>query len=91
VFAATSLITTFIMTAYDDNLVSLGSVSATMPADARAAFLGLEAPVNIRRIVITEPFDNGQISVFDDLRYENVQGLLGSAVQGQPGKKKKGG
>jgi hypothetical protein len=91
VFAATSLITTFIMTAYDDNLVSLGSVSATMPADARAAFLGLEAPANIRRIVITEPFDNGQISVFDDLRYENVQGLLGSAVQGQPGKKKKGG
>ena len=74
VFAATSPATTFIMTAYDDSLQAIGSVTATMPAPARAAFVGLQSTVNVRRIVITEPSDNGQVSIFDDLRYEPVQG-----------------
>ena len=71
ILAATTIVTTFIMTAYDDNLVLLGSVSATMPRESRAVFLGLQSTSNIRRIFITEPFENGQISVFDDLRYES--------------------
>jgi hypothetical protein len=70
ILAATSLVTTFIMTAYDDNLVSIGAIAATMPRESRAVFLGLEATSNIRRVCITEPFDNGQVSIFDDLRYE---------------------
>jgi hypothetical protein len=72
VLASTSLVTTFTMTAFNDSLLSIGSVTSTMPADSRAVFLGLQADVNIKRIVITEPIDNGQISVFDDLRREPV-------------------
>ena len=72
ILAATSPATTYTMTAYDDLLNALGSVTQTMPAPARAVFLGLQASVNIRRIVITEPVDNGQVSIFDDLRYEST-------------------
>jgi parallel beta-helix repeat protein len=68
---ATSLVpTTFIMRAYDDELNEIGTSSGAMPDFGLAVFLGLEAPVNIRRIVVTEPYDNGTQSVIDDIRYE---------------------
>jgi hypothetical protein len=83
---------TYIMTAYDDNLVSLGSVSVTLPAESVAAgFLGLQSMTNIRRVVISEPSDNGSITVYEDLRYEAVQGLLAAPAPKNPPKKKKGG
>ncbi len=64
--------TIYIMTAYDDNLAVIGSVVVTL-TEFRSVFLGLQAPVNIRRVVITEPFDSfPQIGIFDDLRYESV-------------------
>jgi hypothetical protein len=82
VFAATSPVTTYTMTAYNDALIAIGSVTGTMPAAARAVFLGLQADVNIRRVVITEPTDNGQITVFDDLRFEPA--LMPAPVQTSP-------
>ena len=67
---ATGLVpTTFVLKAYDDDLQEIGTTSGTM-ADFSAIFLGLEAPVNIRRIVLTEPYDNGQITIVDDIRWE---------------------
>jgi uncharacterized repeat protein (TIGR01451 family) len=69
--ASTGTQTTFIMRAYDNDLNEIGATSATMPGFAQAVFLGLQAPVNIRRILVTEAFDNGQLTVIDDIRYEN--------------------
>ncbi len=43
-----------------------------MPGDSRAAFIGLQAPVNIRRIVLTEPLDDGFFAIVDDIRYEGA-------------------
>jgi hypothetical protein len=69
--ASSAARTTFILKAYDDNLNLIGVTTATMTEVAKSVFLGLQAPVNIRRIVITEPFDNGQFSIIDDIRYQN--------------------
>ena len=69
--AAPACQTTFIMKAYDNDLNEIGIASAAMPGFAQAMFIGLEAPVNIRRIVITEAFDNGAFTVIDDIRYED--------------------
>jgi hypothetical protein len=68
--AVTGHQSTFLMKAYDDNLTLIGIVSATMPGNSDAAFLGLQSTVNIRRIVVTEPYDNQQITIIDDIRYE---------------------
>jgi uncharacterized repeat protein (TIGR01451 family) len=68
--AVTGQQSTFLMKAYDDNLTLIGITSATMPRDSDAAFLGLQSTVNIRRIVVTEPYDNQQITIIDDIRYE---------------------
>jgi hypothetical protein len=69
--ASSPVRTTFVLKAYDDNLNLIGVTTATMSDVAKAVFLGLEAGVNIRRVVITEPFDNGQFSIIDDIRYQN--------------------
>ena len=70
--ATTASQTAFVMKAYDNDLREIGTASAVMPGFAEGTFLGLQAPVNIRRILITEAFDNGQISVIDDIRYEDL-------------------
>jgi hypothetical protein len=62
--------TTFVMRAYDDDLQEIGTTSAAMTDVGAAVFLGLQAPVDIRRIVLTEPYDNGQITIVDDIRWE---------------------
>jgi hypothetical protein len=67
-------ITTWTVSALDDNQVSLGAVEVAMPAASDAAFAGLAFTQNIARLRITELSDggSGSISVFDDLRYEAV-------------------
>lgn len=72
ILVATSYITTYMMTACDDNYDLIGSVTATLPFESSAIFLGLQSTSNIRRVFITEPFNNEQITIFDDLRYESV-------------------
>jgi hypothetical protein len=62
-------VATYTMTAYNDALTAIGSVTRTS-SDGRAVFMGLQGTVNIRRIVITETGTNGQVGIFDDLRYE---------------------
>jgi hypothetical protein len=64
--------TTYTMTAYDDNLVAMGATTVTLTEASSAAFLGLQATTNIRRIVITEAAENGTVGIFDDLRFEFV-------------------
>ena len=49
-----SLPTTFLMKAFDNDLNEIGVVSAALTAGGAATFIGLEAPVNVRRVVITE-------------------------------------
>jgi hypothetical protein len=67
-------ITTWTVSALDNNLVSLGAVEVTMPAASDAVFAGLAFRQNIARLRITELSDggSGSVTVFDDLRYEAV-------------------
>ncbi|HEU4891732.1 MAG TPA: FG-GAP-like repeat-containing protein [Vicinamibacterales bacterium] len=60
----------YILKAYDDALNEIGTTTATMPGESRAVFIGLQATVNIRRIVLTEPLDNGFFTIVDDIRWE---------------------
>ena len=63
--------TTYTMTAYDDALNPMGSVTQTTTV-FKAVYLGLQGTRNIRRVIITETGDPyPQIGIFDDVRYEN--------------------
>jgi hypothetical protein len=67
-------LTTWTLSAQDDNETELGAVEVSMPAANEAVFAGLEFPQHIARLQITEISDGGEgsTSVFDDLRYEAV-------------------
>jgi hypothetical protein len=74
VLLGTGLVTSWTLTAFDDNLQPLGSVVVTMPGTPNAltgVFGGLEFTSNIRRLNILEVVsNNNQITILDDLRYE---------------------
>ena len=61
----------YTMTAYDDALNPMGSVTQTTTV-FKAVYLGLQGTRNIKRVIITETGDPyPQIGIFDDVRYEN--------------------
>ena len=67
----TSLPTTFLMKAFDDDLnADRRRIGGPAPLAARRRSSGLEAPVNVRRVVITEAGTTPSL-VIDDIRYES--------------------
>lgn len=65
--------TVYTLSAYDADDILLDSVEDSMPANSSPIWLGLETDSAIAYLRITEPNgDNGQIGLFDDLRFEVV-------------------
>ena len=63
--------TVYLLSAYDADDTLLASVQGSMPAPSSPIWLGLETASTISYLRITEPNgDNGQIGLFDDLRFE---------------------
>ena len=79
-YLGTSLVTSWMLTAYDDGLQALGSTTVTMsgalgPTNVPlGVFGGLEFGSNIKRLNILEVGSGGasQITVLDNLRYEAI-------------------
>jgi len=69
---STTPVTTWTITAFDNLFSPLESVIVTMPDLEQAVFVGIERPENIARLEISESFDNGHLTIADDLRYEVI-------------------
>ncbi len=69
---STSPVTAWTLEAYDSGGTLLDSVTGTMPAAADAVFIGLQTP-NIAYVEVFEPNgENGNISLFDNLRFDAI-------------------
>lgn len=68
ILLSTGVVTTWTLTAFDAGNLLLGSTTVTMPTDLEAVEAVLNF-ANIATVQITEPGDNGHISLFDDLRF----------------------
>jgi hypothetical protein len=62
--------TTWDIIALDGGSIELGRVRVSMPANDEAVFGGLQADSLISHIEIDEVGSNGQIGLYDDIRYE---------------------
>ena len=69
---STTPTTEWTMTAFDAGNNVLDSVTKSMPGDTQAVFIGLETNADIAYATISETFDNGHISLMDDVRFEAV-------------------
>lgn len=69
ILLSTNPVTTWTVTAFDINSNPLGSTTVTMAGQAMAVQATL-ALSNIHSIEITEPSDNGNITLFDDLSFQ---------------------
>ncbi|MCH8043065.1 MAG: tandem-95 repeat protein, partial [Planctomycetes bacterium] len=83
---ASGSVTSWELTAFDDNLLPLGTITATMPGASQATFGGFEFPNNIARVEIHEP-RSGQSDAFDDIRFEaaDIPGTSPLTVDGLSG------
>ena len=65
-------VATWELTAFDDELSPMGTITALMPGSCQATFAAFESTQNIARVEIFEPVHNGQNDAFDDIRFEPI-------------------
>ena len=73
ILLSTSLPNSWTLSAYAADNSFIESVTASMPAYGEAVFIGLESTTDIASVVISELGNgNGQITLFDDFRFEST-------------------
>ncbi|MCK5378903.1 MAG: hypothetical protein KAJ78_05830 [Acidobacteria bacterium] len=73
---------TYKLEAFDVDLLPLGAVEATVPADCQPVWLGIETATAISYIMLTEPSGlNDWIGMFDDLRFEDPDSIFSNGFE----------